>query len=211
MKGLRAAFTQLENLYDLNYGHACLRPDNEVARAPLAKKEICTREIQNMNGDSTILRERASHETKISSCRPGLNISLNPESGGNYNEGEAIVSERRKKRSKNSKNVRKLACHIRKYHEIHETGTTCHFAGADHMWGICQHLNGVQHRQELPFLAQCRICKEFTTVQSEYQSLHGSGICQQTPQSRGTKVAGSWLKLYELLYPNSDRIPSPCQ
>lgn len=209
---MRCALTQLEELYDLNYDNASsTAPEEETQERPTGNERSCAGGQQEYSAStsSSSLAGQSGHNGSPAGC--GTNCSLNVNSIHSRNQNRISKNRKTQNKSKAKTVNRKFACHIRQHNQAHGRALTCVFSGADNMWGICQHLHGAQHKQELPFLARCKICKEITTNYADYESLHGNGICRPSPQARGAKAAGSWLKLYDEMFPRCDRITSPCE
>jgi hypothetical protein len=83
------------------------------------------------------------------------------------------------------------------------------------MSDLRKHLALREHRELFPFILLCRACWEYIINEQEWRDLHATKRCiQQTglsnKQIRGPGVCGQWHRLYDRMFPQSQRIPSPC-
>lgn len=116
---------------------------------------------------------------------------------------------------------RYLACPFQKEDIIHGRHTTCKYAGAASMSTLRTHLASQQHRGSLPFIELCSSCKEYVVSASLWESSHISGLCVpgsdkprvqiRNSPSNNSRVGAQWLRLFERLFPTSQRLPSPCE
>jgi hypothetical protein len=123
----------------------------------------------------------------------------------------------RKQKLKN----RYLACPFQKEEIVHNRHTTCKYAGADSMSTLRMHLAGQQHRGLLPFIDLCSSCKEYVISRFTWDSIHIMGRCildcdkprvqVRNSPSNNSRVGAQWLRLFESLFPASQKLPSPCE
>jgi hypothetical protein len=84
-----------------------------------------------------------------------------------------------------------------------------------------KHLAGQQHRDSLPFIDLCSSCKEYVVSEPLWESIHIMGQCisgcdkprvqVRNSPSNQARVGAQWLRLFESIFPISQRLPSPCK
>jgi hypothetical protein len=128
-----------------------------------------------------------------------------------------VVTRDRKHKLK----TRHLACPFQKEDIIHGRHTTCSYEGADSMSTLRKHLAGQHHRDSLPFIDLCSSCKEYIVSKPLWESIHVMGQCisgcdkprvqVRNSPSNQARVGAQWLRLFESIFPASQRLPSPCK
>jgi hypothetical protein len=144
----------------------------------------------------------------------------NPHSRGRKNACGPSTRTSGSERKQKLKN-RYLACPFQKEEIVHNRHTTCRYAGADSMSTLRMHLAGQQHRGLLPFIDLCSSCKEYVISRSMWDSIHIMGRCipgcdkprvqVRNSPSNNSRVGAQWLRLFESIFPTSQKLPSPCE
>lgn len=79
---------------------------------------------------------------------------------------------------------------------------------------VCAHLTGGK-QPHIPFLGFCNRCSGYALDQQVFKDSHGSGgeNCGLLPyRPRGvTASENQWKSLFNLMYPDIDDIPDPCE
>jgi hypothetical protein len=144
----------------------------------------------------------------------------NPHSRGKKNACGPSTRTSGSERKQKLKN-RYLACPFQKEEIVHNRHTTCRYGGADSMSTLRMHLAGQQHRGLLPFIDLCSSCKEYVISRPMWDSIHIMGQCitgcdkpivqVRNSPSNNSRVGAQWLRLFESIFPTSQKLPSPCE
>jgi hypothetical protein len=107
-----------------------------------------------------------------------------------------------------------LACPVKKNRELRNDTSPCRHTGSDNMSDLQKHLISRDHSESFPFVRLCRACWEYIINEKVWREFHTTKQCIQqtgvTKQVRGSRVAEQWTRLYGRMFPQSQRIPSPC-
>lgn len=210
VQGIRKALARLEQLHQLNFRRYASESNQWTSVVtPMAPDNCAPSEGQcnvSLQGRSNTSPSGPNDGNSHSESNSSINSNRGQVPNSLRNSLEKDVRHKNRKHA-----TRLLACPIRKDCEVHDQRPSCSFDGAVNMWGVTQHLKTRVHRQFLPFLTLCRFCWEYSINQEDYDNVHRHGRCQQTAQPRGSKVADSWQGLYGKIFPQSVRIPSPCE
>ncbi|CAO2649633.1 Nn.00g070180.m01.CDS01 [Neocucurbitaria sp. VM-36] len=210
-QGMQDALASLESAFDLDSSRKVART-RQRPTAPSGARTCPASQNAAMktrpNSSSTLMG--ASRPTIIGSRNNG---QTNGQQHSSTNGSDLTVTVRVQKRKPKLK-TRLLACTIRKDDEVHGRFLSCHYEGAANMSSLKQHLMNRDHRRSYPFIDFCRTCSEYVVDGFEWQTLHETKQCiQQTGvpnrQIRGFRVGQQWQGLYQKMFLESERLPSP--
>jgi hypothetical protein len=107
-----------------------------------------------------------------------------------------------------------LACPVQKHHEVYGLQDPCNYDGGPNLSRVTIHLRCKKHSLQSSFVDLCATCWEHVVDPSEWRNVHVPKLCRHPvppKQARGPRVVEQWKKLYIKLFPDADRIPSPCE
>jgi hypothetical protein len=138
----------------------------------------------------------------------------NPQSSITNSTGPSLgvsVKSQRKKLG-----ARLLACPVKKDDEVHGRHPSCRYKGAPNMSSLKTHLTSRNHDAEILFIRLCHECSDYIIDEHEWRNLHITTQCIQqsgiaNKQIRGSGIGKQWLRLYDKIFPRSQRLPSPCE
>ncbi len=195
----------------MNSGKASVQSPQSTSIKILKYWEACARArygASEQSETSSISSLGSLNLDKQPKEKAACNGSAHLRSSSSQPELKKITSRKRKAYSTRG---RLLACPYKKDSEIHGQIPVCLFEGTSSMSGVTQHLNTWAHSHTLPFLKLCRNCWNYVLVPSLYQRFHMADQCDRRAQPKGSLVASQWFNLHRLLFPFSERVPSPCK
>jgi hypothetical protein len=204
-QGLRSALSRLEQLFDLKFG---MSPDKVTTLRGSNHSAF----RQHTGGNTSSTHAAGASSSSTDALGDEANHNQHGSVGNELLGSGAPTNElKRLERKKVTKDQHQLACLYSKHHQVHNKPPSCAFDGADSMSEVAQHLRTRAHNS---FWFLCRTCYQYIVSQAELNGLHGPNLCPPAPQprrSRLEKVAQHWRSLYEKVFPQATRIPSPCK
>jgi hypothetical protein len=158
------------------------------------------------SSDSSTSQHLGESRSQIPKDKDALSAETNEARQGSTT---CLQSKRKKLRK------RLLACPVKKNSDLHNHTSSCGHTGSDNMSDLRKHIVSRDHRESFPFVLLCRACGEYIINEKLWRKSHITKHCiQQTgvtnKQIRGSGVAEQWSRLYGRMFPQSERIPSPC-
>ena len=169
------------------------------------------------------------HHTQMSesqqSSSPGLSQLFNPQMAASKAAGKRRLggeddADQNEDENGNPKKPRKskapidmprgpgLACPIQKNETEHGLKRTCHGVATENPSTVRRHLQDTHHI----FVKLCHQCNTHILEKQEWETQHDKQpLCIPQPQVRRDHRRAQWEALYMRLYPDADRIPSPCK
>jgi hypothetical protein len=212
--GIRSALTSLGQASCLNPGTST-GAANKQAAATLAGGRKCqytqhtTTPVSSNSSPGSIGGQNFGGNDARGYCRTdNLSSTIKNSTGPNLEIG---VQGRRPKLG-----ARLLACPVKKDDEVHSRHPSCRYKGAPNMSSLKTHLMSRNHDAEISFIRLCRNCSDYIIEERDWRDLHMTAQCVQrsgisNKQIRGSGIGKQWLRLYDKMFPQSQRFPSPCE